>query len=72
MKLNVAAASDGIFEMWIDGALEAQRTGVNWLGTYSAYGINAVFLENYWNTGSPRRQERYFDNFVVSTQRIGC
>jgi ATP-dependent helicase/DNAse subunit B len=31
----------------------------------------AVFLENYWNDGSPHLQE-YFDSFVVSTQRIGC
>src|SRR5690606_16146937 len=39
---------------------------------YSAYGINALLLENYWNNGSPRQQERYFDNLVVSTQRVGC
>jgi hypothetical protein len=31
-----------------------------------------VFVENYWNTGSPVAQERYLDNLVVSTQRIGC
>jgi hypothetical protein len=31
-----------------------------------------VFFENYWNTGSPKLQERYFDNIVVSTQPIGC
>jgi len=31
-----------------------------------------VFFENYWNTGSPAAQERYLDDIVVSTRRIGC
>ena len=34
--------------------------------------INAVFFENYWNAGSPLTQERYFDNIIISTSRIGC
>jgi hypothetical protein len=72
MRLNDAGKSNGLFELWVDGTLDATRTGLNWLGSYRAYGINAVFLENYWNNGSPVAQERYFDEFVVSTQRIGC
>ena len=74
VKLNTAGQSDGLFELWIDDTLEAQRTGLNWVGSYSAYGLNAVYLENYWNDGSPSAspQERYIDNFVVSTARIGC
>ena len=72
VKLNDAGASNGIFEFWINGNLESRRTDLNWLGSYSAYGINAVFIENYWNNGAPKQQERYFDNFIVSTQRIGC
>jgi hypothetical protein len=31
-----------------------------------------VFVENFWNAGSPVAQDRYIDNFVVSTQSIGC
>ena len=56
------------------GGREARRhaSGLNWVGRYSAYGINAVFVENYWNRGSPVVQERYLDNFVVSRARIGC
>jgi hypothetical protein len=72
MRLNDAGRANGIFELWIDGAPEARRTGLNWVGDFDTYGINAVFLENYWNDGSPGDQERDFDNFVVSTQRIGC
>lgn len=73
MKLNQGDAGDGIFEYWIDDHLEARRTGLNWISTYQAYGINAVYLEQYW-TSVPfsRVQQRYWDNFVVSTARIGC
>lgn len=72
VRLNDAGQSNGVFEFWLDGGLQAQRAGLNFLGSYSAYGLNAVFFENYWNAGSPVAQERYMDNIVVSTQRIGC
>ena len=72
VKLNDAGSSNGVFELWIDDVLDAQRTGLNWVGAYAAYGMNAVFVENFWNVGSPAQQERYIDNFIVSTERIGC
>ena len=72
VRLNDAGQSNGVFEFWIDGKLEAARSDLNWLGSYNEYGINSVFLENYWNSGSPKAQERYMDNFVVSTRPIGC
>ena len=72
VRLNDSGAENGVFEVWIDGDLDAQRNGLNLVGGYREYGINNVFLESYWNGGAPRGQERYFDNFVVSTQRIGC
>lgn len=71
-RLNDAGKSNGLFELWVDGQPDASRSGLNWVGSYSAYGINAVFIENYWNKGSPVVQERYLDNFVVSRARIGC
>lgn len=72
VKLNDAGQSNGVQEFWIDGQLEVRKEGLNFVGTYTTYGINAIFFENYWNAGSPKQQERYFDNIVVSTQRIGC
>lgn len=72
VRLNDAGESDGVFRLWIDGRLEAERTGLNWVGSYDEYGINVVKISNYWNDGSPTQQERYIDNFVVSTERIGC
>jgi hypothetical protein len=72
VRLNDAGQANGVFELWIDDRAEAQRTGLNFLGNYAEYGLNAVFVENYWNDGAPAAQERYIDNFVVSTDRIGC
>jgi len=72
VKLNDAGLSNGVEEFWIDGRLEASRTNLNFVGSYSTYGINAILLENFINNGSPQAQSRYWDNLVVSTQRIGC
>jgi hypothetical protein len=72
VRLNDPGLSNGVFELWVDGSLDAGRSGLSWVGSFGAYGMNAVMLENYWNAGSPVMQERYLDNFVVSTSRIGC
>jgi len=72
MKLNDPGQANGVLEYWVNGALDAQRTGLNFVGSYSAYGINAIFFENYWNATAPQTEERYWDNLVVATQPIGC
>lgn len=71
-RLNDAGLTNGVFEFWVNDQLNARTTTLNWVGSYADYGINAVFVENYWNNGSPVQQYRDLDNFVVSTQRIGC
>ena len=72
MKLNTPNQFDGVFELSVDGNLDAKKVGLNWVGSYNTFGINAVFFENYWNETSPVTQQRYIDNIVVSTQPIGC
>lgn len=72
VKLNDEGESNGELELWINEQLEISITNLDFVGNYNDYGINAVFLENYWNNGSPQQQERYIDNFVVSTSPIGC
>ncbi len=70
IKLNDAGQSNGVFEYWINNTLQASKTGMNWVGNYDAYGINTVLFENFWNNGAPQDQNRYFDNIVISTQKI--
>jgi hypothetical protein len=72
VRLNDPGVSNGLFELWVDGNADASRTGLNWVGAFSAYGINSLFVENYRNDASPVEQSRYLDNLVVSTRRIGC
>ena len=50
-KLNAPGKHDGLNQLWIDGRLEAERKSLDWRGSYARYGINAVFLETYWNKG---------------------
>jgi hypothetical protein len=71
-RLNDPGRPNGVFEFWIDGEPQAREDALNFVGTFTAYGINAVFFENYWNDGAPATQERDLDNIVVSTRRIGC
>jgi hypothetical protein len=70
-KLNTPGRKDGLNQLWIDGRLEAQRRDLDWRGSYDRHGINAVFLEAYWNKGSSVTQCRWIDNFVISTKPIG-
>jgi hypothetical protein len=71
-KLNDPGSSNGVMQLYINGTLQAQDTGMNWVGDFTAYGFNVVMLENWWNSGAPQNQDRYIDNFVVSTRPIGC
>lgn len=76
VKLNTPGVSNGVFEFWVNDIHQNSNTTLNWHGNYnqdpSRMAINAIFFENYWNDGSPIQQERYFDNLVISTERIGC
>lgn len=72
VKLNSPGAKNGVFELWLDEQSEARRTDYDFVKAWTNYGLNALSFENYWNSGSPKQQERYMDALVVSTKRIGC
>ena len=72
VKLNDAGSTNGVFDVKVNGQTAASRTGLNWVGSYNAYGLNAIFLEQFVNDGAPANNTRTFDNFVVSTSPIGC
>jgi hypothetical protein len=71
IRMNTPGKSDGIFELWVDGKLEAAHNDLNWHGTWDDYAINAVFLENYWNEGAIKREARWFDEFAIVQKPIG-
>jgi len=72
MKLNTPGKADGVLAFSVNGQQQAQGTNLNFRGSYTTYGINGIFLEGWINSGAPQLQYRWFDNFVVSTQPIGC
>lgn len=73
MKLNTPGLSDGAMTFSVNGKVQATSDKLNWRGSYSTYGINAIMLESYMGgNGAPKSQARWFDNFVVSTKPIGC
>lgn len=71
LKLNTPGQKDGYAALWVDGVLDAERKNLDLRGTYTGHSINAIFLEAYWNNGSPVDQYRWYDDFVVSTEPIG-
>ena len=71
LKLNTPGKKDGYAALWIDGRLDTERNSMDFRGTYTDHTINAIFLEAYWNQGSPVDQYRWYDDFVVSTKPIG-
>ena len=70
VKLNTPEATDGLYRLWADDSLIAERTSVDLRGTLTDK-INEMMLDCYWNGGSPKAQSRYYDNLVISTQKIG-
>jgi len=71
VKLNTPGLSDGSCRLWIDGIADGERNNLNFRGSYIKHGINAVFLESYWNSGAVKTESRWFDNFVVSLKPVG-
>lgn len=73
MKLNTPGQSNGVLSFSVNGALQAEAANLNFRGSYTTYGINAILLESFiGGNGAPQNQSRWFDNFVVSRQPIGC
>jgi hypothetical protein len=71
VKANTPGQSDGEYTFWVDGVPVVEITGVSLVGS-TDFHFNNAMLDTYWNGGSPSEQNRYYDNFVVSTERIGC
>lgn len=72
VKLNTPGELDGVFQLWVDGRLEAASDGIDWRGSWAEFGLNLLSLENLWVGGAPADLDRWFDDLVISTDPIGC
>lgn len=68
--LNTPGKKDGLYRMWADDSLIVERLNVDLRGS-ETYLLNEAMLDCYYNHGSPKAQNRYYDNFIVSTKKIG-
>jgi hypothetical protein len=66
-----AGNGNAILEAWIDDVQVWRYTNATFPNAWRNF-----MVSGYWNTsssgGSRGAQQRYFDNIVLSTQRIGC
>jgi len=66
------APGSDLVEVWVDGVLRLRNIDANF-GTLPWY---TAMLSGYWNTsptpGSKPASAKWYDNIVMSTQRIGC
>jgi len=70
VKLNSPGGKDGLYRLWINDELKIERLNVDLRGNTSEK-INELMLDCYWNNGSPKEQSRFYDDFVVSENKIG-
>lgn len=71
MRLNTPGSSDGEAQIWIDGTMETSTTNVDFRGTWTDYGINALRFTNY-TSPPPSALDVWVDDVVVATERVGC
>jgi hypothetical protein len=71
IKKNTPGTTDGYLKYWVDNEVVLDKPDRDFIGS-TGYNFNEIMLDTYWNGGSPKEQNRYYDNFVISTERIGC
>lgn len=78
-RLNDFGQDNGIFQMWVDGVLIADRTNVRWRtawdGTFGsdASGTNFLMVSDYFNGGARSvSQQIAYDDITISTTRAGA
>ncbi len=73
MKANNVGKSNGEMAYWVDGKLADRETTMHFRDT-TDLGLNMVRLQHYLETSDAQNHSNrvWFDDVVVSTQRIGC
>ncbi len=70
VELGEGPRSDRV-QAWADGLLICDIAGDDIAAGHRETTLNAMQWDCYWNGGSPVAQSRFYDDMVVSTERIG-
>lgn len=72
MRLNTPGEADGVMAFWMNDELGHEQTGMHWRDVPELQ-LNKAWLQHYIDQGDADESNRvWFDDVVVSTQRIGC
>jgi hypothetical protein len=72
MRLNTPGQADGSMSFWVDDKLALDQPGMHWRDDPMLQ-LNKTWLQHYITTGDATQSNRvWFDDMVVSTERIGC
>jgi hypothetical protein len=72
MRLNTPGQADGEMAFWVDGLEAHRQSGMHWRDVAELQ-LNKAWLQHYIAGGDADRSNRiWFDDVVVSTERIGC
>lgn len=73
MKVNAVGQKDGEMAYWVDGVLATEKKDMGFR-TASALQLNMARLQHYNETSDVNGHSNrvWFDDVVVSTERIGC
>ncbi len=72
MELNAPGQADGSMSFWVNGELAHRQTGMHWRDIAELQ-LNKAWLQHYIAAGDADKSNRvWFDDVVVSTERIGC
>ncbi|OGG03059.1 MAG: hypothetical protein A3F83_07065 [Candidatus Glassbacteria bacterium RIFCSPLOWO2_12_FULL_58_11] len=70
VSLGEGPGSDRI-QVWADGVLVGDVAHEDLAAGYKDYTLNGMSWDCYWNGGSPVTQSRFYDDLMLSTERIG-
>lgn len=72
MRLNSPGTADGTMAFWVNDVLVHKQTGMHWRDVPDLK-LNKAWLQHYIAAGDASQSNRvWFDDMVVSTERIGC
>src|SRR5690606_29541603 len=72
MQINTPGESDGEMAFWVNDVLAHRVTGMHWRDV-PELGLNRANMSHYIDESDADRPNRIsFDDFIVSTERIGC
>lgn len=72
MRPNTPGAADGVMAYWVNDELAHQEEGLRFR-TSEALGMNRATVAHYIDNGDADRPHAvWFDDVVISTERIGC